>query len=236
MNFENRYKNGEYETSNPTWGEEDSYWKAVMIKNIVKKNSINPSQIIEVGCGSGAILENLQVEFGKTNFIGYDISPQAIKLAQSRGNKIIFFEKDFLIDKSNIFTDLLLVIDVIEHVQDYYYFLNSIKSRSKFFVFHIPLDISCRTILKPHVNLQQRTSVGHIHYFSEENVWWMLNDCGYIINDWHYTKPTIDVVRPKSIKQAVKKCLRNISYFISKKWSVKIWGGYSLLILAENNE
>lgn len=233
MNFENRYKNGEYITVNPTWGEEDSTRKAIMIKDILKKYFINPNQIIEVGCGNGAILQNLKSEFKESNFIGYDISPQAIKIAKSRLNNIYFYEKDFLIDDAHSFTDLLLIIDVIEHVQDYYHFLNSIKKRSQCFVFHIPLDVSLRTILKPQVNLQQRNSVGHIHYFSEEYVWWMLSDCGFTIKDWHYTKPRLDLDRPTTIKQALKKHLRNLSYFISKKWSVKIWGGYSLLILAE---
>ena len=81
--------------------------------------------------------------------------------------------------------------------------------------------------------LQQRKAVGHVHYFSEEMVWWFLKDSGFTVIDWEYTKPITDINRPVSFKQYVKKKLRNISYRINKKISVKLWGGYSLMILAK---
>jgi hypothetical protein len=100
-------------------------------------------------------------------------------------------------------------------------------------VFHIPLDVSARTIMKPHVLLQQRQSVGHIHYFSKEMAIWALQDTGYDIIDWVYTKPVVDVTRADSFKRFIKKTLRNISFAINKEWSVKKWGGYSLMILTK---
>jgi SAM-dependent methyltransferase len=230
----NIYTDGTYLKNNPDWGVEDAKWKSQIIADLLKRNSITPSEIIEVGCGSGEILKCLSITAGKNATLkGYDISPQAIAIAKERENeKLHFYEEDFTKNKS-IHTQLLLVIDVLEHVDDYYNFLGEIKYKSDHFIFHIPLDLACRTILKPHVLLQQRNSVGHIHYFSKEMVLWALEYKGYTVVDWIYTKPVVDIIAPDSTKRRVKKILRNFSFFINKDISAKLWGNYSMMILAK---
>lgn len=234
MSSNDIYTDGTYLNNNPGWNIEDSEWKAKIILNLLTKNDISPTEITEVGCGAGGILESLSKNIKKNIFFfGYDISPQAIALAKQKENeKLKFFNEDFIADK-NFHTDVLLAIDVIEHVDDYYGFLQGLKSKSNFFVFHIPLDLSCRMILKPHILLQQRNSVGHIHYFTKEMVLWFLKDKGYEVLDWIYTKPAIDEESTPGFKRRIKKILRNISFSISKDLSAKLWGSYSMMILAK---
>src|SRR5579871_5257688 len=227
----NIYTNGRYLKNNSTWDVEDSPWKSDAIIDLLKSNRLEPADVIEVGCGVGGILDNLS---RKCSFIqslrGYDISPQAIEIAKkNESGKLLFFNEDITL-QNDIHTDLLLVIDVVEHIEDFYGFLKKLKSLSEFFIFHIPLDLSCRTILKPHVMLQQREAVGHVHYFSEEMVFWFFKDMGYEIIDFEYTKPVVDVNPADSFKRAVKKILRNCSFGMNKKLSAKLWGGYSLMI------
>jgi hypothetical protein len=100
-------------------------------------------------------------------------------------------------------------------------------------VFHIPLDLCCRTLLKPHVLMQQREAVGHIHYFSKEMVLWMLKDTGYEVMDWRYTKSMLDLLPQSSLKNKLKKTLRHLSFSLDEEKSVKYWGGYSMMILAK---
>lgn len=228
------YINGEYFKNNPDWDIADARWKTDVIYSLLKKNNINPRKVIEVGCGAGEnLLELLKRDDRIEQLAGYDISPQAFALAEKRSSgKISFYNEDLTI-KENVEADLMLVIDVVEHVDDYYGFLRKLKNKSDHFVFHIPLDLSCRTAMKPHVLLQQRQAVGHIHYFTKEMVEWALQDTGYEIIDWVYTKPVVDVDPPNSFKRFVKKTLRNISFAISKHWSAKKWGGYSMMILAK---
>jgi SAM-dependent methyltransferase len=228
------YLNGAYFANNPDWDIADAKWKVAVIATLLKQNNLNVSDVIEVGCGAG---ENL-VELAKLlpsikKLTGYDISPQAIELAQKKiSDRISFFNEDPAINPS-VSTDLLLVIDVLEHIDDFYGFLRKLKTKSEHFVFHIPLDLSCRTILKPHVLLQQRQSVGHIHYFSKDLAEWALQDTGYEIVDWVYTRPVVDIEPARSFKRWVKKILRNLSFAVNKEWSVKRWGGYSIMILAK---
>ncbi|MDB5198704.1 MAG: Methyltransferase type 12 [Chitinophagaceae bacterium] len=232
MSSNDIYIDGTYFKNNPDWGIKDATWKAKTISALLKKNNISPDEIIDVGCGAGGILEALSHD-KHLKLKGYDISPQAIALAKKLENENLgFYNEDITLNK-NIHTDLLLVIDVLEHVDDFYTFLKRLKLMSEYFVFHIPLDLCCRTILKPHVLLQQRNAVGHIHYFTKEMVLWALKDKGYTIIDWVYTKPVIDEDPPDSFRRNVKKILRNFSFSINKDISAKLWGGYSMMILAK---
>lgn len=228
------YTNSQYLENTGDWHVKDSAWKAELISELYKKNGVHPKTVVEVGCGAGAILENLlQMDAGVEKLDGFDISPQAISLAEKRSNsKLSFHQSDFLKEDFPV-SDLLLLIDVIEHLDDFYRFLREIQLRGRMFIFHVPMDLSCRTILKPHVLLQHRNSVGHIHYFSEEMIHWILKDTGYEIIDWHYTKPVIDIHPAKRLKGSVKKVLRNISFGVNPSISAKLWGGYSLMILAK---
>ena len=228
------YIDGTYLKNNPGWGIKDAAWKARIISQLLKKNNITPREIIEVGCGAGGILESLSHDINKNvKLKGYDISPQAIALAKKLENENLHFYNEDITQNKNIHTDLLLMIDVLEHVDDYYNFLGNMRSKSEYFIFHIPLDLACRTILKPHVLMQQRNAVGHIHYFSKEMVLWALKDKGYAIIDWEYTKPVIDTDPPDTFKRRIKKILRNLSFSINKDLSAKLWGGYSMMILAK---
>lgn len=228
------YVNGEYFSNNPGWDVTDAPWKTDVISDLLKRNKLSLKQVTEVGCGAGENLVELSKKHNNIEKLtGYDISPQAIALAAKKATEKISFYNEDITAKENIHADLMLVIDVVEHVDDYYGFLRKLKTKSDWFVFHIPLDLSCRTVMKPHVLQQQRRSVGHIHYFSKEMVEWALQDTGYEIVDWVYTKPVVDVQPADSIKRFVKKILRNISFAINKDWSAKKWGGYSMMILAK---
>lgn len=228
------YQNGEYLANNPTWSAEDAAWKVKWIKELLDRNTPRFEEVVDLGCGAGKILEELSALFPQVkSWKGYDISPQAIALANQISNRrLAFFNEDFVKNNDSA-TQLLLAIDVVEHVADYYGFLEQLKAKSKYFVFHIPLDMSCRTMMKPHVLLQQREAVGHIHYFSRDMVLWMLKDTGYEVIDWSYTKPMLDLLPQVSLKNKIKKALRNISFSLSPDKSVQLWGVYSMMVLAK---
>lgn len=228
------YVNGEYFKNNPDWDAADANWKVDVIWGLLAKNDIKPKEVIEVGCGAGQnLVELLKRDSDIEKLTGYDISPQAIELAAKKSTNKISFHNEDVTTKENTHADLMLIIDVVEHVDDYYNFLRRIKTKSDWFVFHVPLDLSNRTVMKPHIMLQQRQAVGHIHYYTKEMVEWALKDTGYEIIDWVYTKPAVDVQPPDSFKRFVKKVLRNISFAINKDWSVKKWGNYSMMILTK---
>lgn len=231
------YTGSEYLKKNPTWDDDVTEWKAGLIRELIEKNNIQFNTVVEVGCGAGGILRHLYPNYKQViSWKGFDISGDAVRLAKEKEpGAIEFIHDDFLSISVAENPDLILCIDVVEHIDHYYGFLQQLQSRSDQFIFHIPLDLSVRSILKPHVMLQQRQAVGHLHYFSKEMIEWMLKDTGYEIVDWFYTKAEVDLESPKNLKAFLKKYLRKFSFAINKNLSAHLWGGYSMMIYAKNN-
>jgi predicted TPR repeat methyltransferase len=227
------YSNNEYLRMHPTWDAGEALLKAGWIREMIEKHKLRMREVVEVGCGSGGILAELSRQYPYSYFKGYDISAQAIALARKHEHaRLEFLEADFVSWQSDV-ADLLLLVDVLEHIPDYYGLLESLRPRASHFMFHIPLDLSCRSLLKPQLMLQERERSGHIHYFSKEMVLWMLEDAGFEIVDWQYTKPLCDLEKPRGLKEKIRKSVRNFSFNLSREKAVKWWGGYSMLIVAK---
>ncbi|WP_310558783.1 class I SAM-dependent methyltransferase [Flavobacterium sp.] len=225
-------ENGEYLKNNPTWHIEDSPWKAKQILKMLSRNPINPKSIAEIGCGAGEIVNQLhQAMPNDVSFTGYDISGDAIGLAKQREKDRLTFEhSDFLENNSKY--DLLLMMDVFEHVEDYLGFLKQCKSKAKNTIFHIPLDITMMKIGKNGL-IAKRKSVGHLHYFMKETALATLVDSGYEIIDFFYTEEFIDLSVRKTIKSKMFYVLHKSLYKINKDLAVRMFGGVSLLVLTK---
>jgi SAM-dependent methyltransferase len=140
---EQLYTTGSYLEKNPLWHTEESLWKAEQVTRMLNRQTIAPRTICEVGCGAGEVLKQLQQRLtSDCDFLGCDISPQAIDLCGSRGNEKLHFFLGDVTKISDRFFDLILVLDVIEHLEDYFSFLRNIKERALYKIFQIPLDIS----------------------------------------------------------------------------------------------
>ncbi len=224
-------KNGEYLKNNPTWHSEDSKWKAGQIFKILENNHINPKSVVEVGCGAGEILNQLHALMtDNVDFTGFDISPDAIEIAKPKEKNGLSFKcKDFL--KTEKKTDLLLLIDVFEHIEDYLGFLKTLKGRAKNTVFHIPLDISVQSVMRNRL-IYGRKKVGHLHHFMKDTAIATLIDAGYEVIDSFYTPSLLDLPsRSFLTKMAVLP--RRLFYKINKDFTVKLLGGFSLMVLAK---
>jgi len=225
-------ENGEYLKNNPTWHVEDSPWKASQIIKILNRNPINPKSIAEIGCGAGEILNQLHMSMpNDVSFTGYDISSDAIRLTKAREKERLEFKHENFLESNSCF-DLLLMIDVFEHVDDYLGFLTISKNKAKNTIFHIPLDISVQAILRNKL-MAERNSCGHLHYFMKETALATLVDSGYEIVDFFYTAVSLDLPR-KTLKSKIAFLPRKILFKANKDFAAKMLGGFSLLVLTKN--
>lgn len=221
----------DYLKENPTWHVEDSPWKAKQIAAMLSQNNIHPESITEIGCGVGEILSQLCSKLpDNVTFKGYEISPDAYKMALSRAHERLTFKKEDLLSQEDEASDVLLVIDVFEHVEDYISFVKKCQRKAKYKIFHIPLDISVLAVLRDTIMLG-RKKYGHLHYFSKETALATLADNGYKIIDHFYTAGGIDL--PRTLKAKLAKFPRLLLYKLNKDFAVKLLGGHSLLVLAE---
>lgn len=223
------YQTGEYWEKNPTFHMEDSPWKASQIIQMLDKHKLQPQSVCEIGCGAGEILYQLSPQLNGANFFGYDISFQAILQAKKRENdKLHFFCEDLLETSANPY-ELLLCIDVFEHVEDYMSFLKKLRSKGKWFIFHIPLDLSVNSILRG-LLLQTRDKIGHLHYFTKETALATLTSTGYEIVDWFYTARSAGF--PKTLHAYFSLLPRQLMRVMNRDLAVRLFGRTSLLVLA----
>lgn len=230
------YTSGAYLESTQTWHTEDSPWKAAQINKIISKNHIHPLRVAEIGCGAGAILDELSKKDSlcRAHFEGYDISPQAIELAKRRENKRVQFLCGDLLSGTNAdHFDVLLVIDVYEHVPDYMSFLAKCRIKADYKIYHIPLDIHVSSVLR-NTLISNRYTLGHLHYFTADSAIATLKDTGHEIVDYCYTNAAIDLFKQHpSIKKAVANVPRLLFQKLSLPFAVRVFGGYSLLVLTK---
>jgi SAM-dependent methyltransferase len=232
-----------YAEAHPGWHDEDADTKAAKIAKIVRANAkivraddLTCCKIVDVGCGAGGILNALLQHdiFRSSIAVGYDIAPYAINLAKQRERGNLSFRcADFLQTRESY--DFLLCIDVFEHIDDYMGFLRKLRGRSKFYVFHIPLDISILGILRGNP-LRERRKVGHLHYFDQSTALATLRDTGFEIIDRQYTTAGDFLhihpewrTAPGMLANAARRIVRTVA---GEDLSVRLLGGASLMVLA----
>jgi SAM-dependent methyltransferase len=231
MKIELRYLDGSYFQNNPEWDRNDAIGKAKNVKNILTENKIDTNSIVEVGCGSGDILRHLRVWYSEAKLVGYDISPQAEQFWTQDSENIEFHLADFHhVNKSQF--DVLLMLDVFERVRDPFTFLENSQRHAKYFVFHIPLDLSAQSVMRKSPLMSVRRSVGHLNFYTKDLALETLIDCGYDIIDWRYTNASTSAPL-NSLKTRLASIPRVILSLFDKDFAVRVLGGETLLVLAK---
>ena len=227
------YTAGDYLQNNPNWHADDAAFKANKVLQVLGHRASGLQTVAEVGCGTGDILLHLQQQLpANIQLHGFDIAEDAIKLALPKANERLHFTcTDFTQYQPAQPFDVLLVIDVIEHLENYFQFIRDIASKARYTVFHIPLDMSVWTLFREQMLIESKQRVGHIHNFTEDFIKSVLSDAGYTIIDQLYTPA---LVKPVGFKQKLVEGLRSLLFKLSPRFCSKTMGWVSIMLLAEN--
>ena len=227
------YRDGTYLKNNPSWHIEESPFKVRQILRMMKQQNLVPKTVCDVGCGAGLVLSELQPHLPSDCVCwGYDVSPVALAMSAGRGNDNLRFRLcDIRKDECDAFFDLLLMLDVFEHVEDYMGLIRSVRSKARQKLFHIPLDLSVQAVLRKNGLLLRRDNHAHLHYFTRETALRTLTDVGYTIVDYFYTPRCIEL--GDLLIQKLVRIPRQLSFAALPDLTVRVLGGYSLMVLAE---
>ncbi len=232
--MKNIYNDQTYLKNNPDWHSKDALFKAEQILKLIRMVPGPVLKIGEVGCGSGQILVELSDRLPEQiEFYGFDISNDALNIARPSETPRIRIQLLDLANESeeNYFFDVLLVIDVLEHIDNYFKFLDGIIKKAKYTIFHIPLDLSVWSLFREKMLIESKQRVGHIHNFTEDFIKSILEDHGFRILFQTYTPPSFQVKSPKAtIINNIRKLLFKVNKRVASKWI----GGYSILLLTKN--
>ena len=220
--------NGAYFRKNPTWHVEYSPLKAENIHRLLERRQLHPRTICEVGCGAGEVLRQLQLKMNpECRFWGYDVAPPAIEMARQRENRGLRFELADFVAIETPRTDLLLTLEVVDHVEDYLRFLRVLKDRAEWKIFSFSLDISVQAVLRKGALLQRRDVHYHRHHFNKETALAILRETGYEVVESFYAPNLAFSKLAKLAKPA-----RRLAFALNQDLTVRMFGGYSLLVLA----
>ena len=81
--------------------------------------------------------------------------------------------------------------------------------------------------------IDARKSVGHIHYYSKDTALASIADSGQEIIDYFYTAGAMKLGEKKKLRTNLMNIPRQMLYALNEDLTVKLLGGYSLLVLAK---
>jgi SAM-dependent methyltransferase len=226
-----RYLEGDFAVNNPDWDAKDSPWKAVLVAELLLRHRINPGAIADIGCGAGGVIVELQVKYPAAEFIGYDIAPHCSASWEAHSRKGITFIRGDFLEVNRKHYDLLLVMDVVEHLGDPFTFLFKLRDHAHLMIFHFPLDLSASSVLREAPLLEARARTGHIHYFTKGLVLALLGECGYEVIEARYTGASLKSPNRKFRTRAAG-IIRRMAYAMNRDLGVRLLGGETLLVLA----
>lgn len=226
-----RYLNGDYADKNPDWDSEDAPWKAYKVTQLLKDHGYTPLSLIEIGCGSGAVLLSLRANFPCAAMAGFDIAPGAKRFWRQQSTEGIRFILGDYLDMDEPVPDVVLVLDVLEHLGNPWEFLVRLRGRCSLVVFHIPLDLSSASVLREEPLLRVREKVGHLHYFTKGLALSMLDESGFDIVEARYTGAAFSAPN-RSLKTRLAGILRWLTFAVFGDLGIRLIGGETLMVLA----
>ena len=143
--MKNEKKNTEFEhfstLANDWWSKNGKFKilhdiQPIRIKYIleaINKKNLNKTKVLDIGCGGGLISEGLS-KIGAT-VTGIDFIKENIKVAKMHAKKnnfeINYFVKNFEKDKITTKYDVIVILEVLEHLSNWEDFLKKIKLNLK---------------------------------------------------------------------------------------------------------
>ena len=139
--MKNEKKNTEFEhfssLANDWWSKNGKFKilheiQAIRIKYILEtlnKKNLNNTSVLDIGCGGGLVSEGLS-KIGAT-VTGIDFIKENIKVAKMHAKKnnleIDYFVKDFEKEKITSKYDVIIILEVLEHLKNWEEFIKKIK-------------------------------------------------------------------------------------------------------------
>lgn len=229
---ETRYKSGEYLATNPSWHVEDSEWKAQNVFELLTRNEIVPTSVCDFGCGVGAAIERLQGLIQPSpQCVGVEPAPHALAMALKRSNAGLQFVER--LQPQNGFFDVILFLDVLEHVWDYRELLSTARAVARYVVIQFPLDLTLTNVLRGAPLVRMRRDVGHVHLFTAALARRALDEAELHVIDSMFTDHARLRRPPLSVRLRPSYGLRLVITRFSAELASRIFNGTSYLVLAE---
>jgi SAM-dependent methyltransferase len=156
-------------------------WKADRLVRLIPAD-LAVTNILEIGCAIGILLNNIAERLSVRDISGIDISAENIKVAKELFPDSIFYEGTIEDLKSVMETrglhifDLVILSDIIEHIPDDLKFLETVRDISSHVVVNLPLEKCFRN---RHRNYGENDPSGHLRYYDRDMAVSLMRKAGF---------------------------------------------------------
>jgi SAM-dependent methyltransferase len=154
--------------------------KVDSIQQLLARQHIEPRRVVELGCGTGAVIEECQRRGLGREFAGVDYAAEAVAYLRDRCDTIDGIAADitapgFRLD--GVF-DLVILSHVLEHLEEPRTFLRSVLDRIRFdwIVVEVPLEDLPAGRLKALMRDRRINRAGHVQFFNRRSLRALLAD------------------------------------------------------------
>ncbi len=178
------------------WLKRGAIQKADSVQLLMDQNGIKPNAILELGCGTGAVIGELQKRNLAQEYFGLDFSADAIRLMSEMYPNVSSKVADITVNPNpferNAF-DIVVLSHTIEHLEEPIPFLQSVRAIPfKGLIAEVPLEDLLFGRLKSRVNDRAKNTAGHVQFFTRESFKALLTEAGFNIIDERIYSPSFD--------------------------------------------
>jgi 2-polyprenyl-3-methyl-5-hydroxy-6-metoxy-1,4-benzoquinol methylase len=207
-----------------------NFRRGVVFGYSLKRKSINPHSVLELGPGSGYFLAGLQFVFPKIEVTVMDINQEVLDFNQVHHHyKTILAVPDNFMSEYEEKFDLIIGRDILEHVTDISKVISNVNrylARGGHFHFMTPNgheDVWKHYITSKLTNLNSELLINHVNYFDGKGLKDLMIQKGLNPIDY-YTYKIKTTIRGRGWKQAEKLMSpiskkTNADFFINEKAS-----------------
>ncbi|PLY08704.1 MAG: hypothetical protein C0626_12715 [Arcobacter sp.] len=151
------------------------------IKNFLNRVPTHINKILEFGCGNGISLQLLKKINPKLNLLGIDLTPASVESCKEKGIPCKLADiNDFALD-NNLSYDAVVSFEVIEHLVNPEFVLNSINTilKKDGFVYMSMPNYHSYDFLEIGEGYRNLFAPGHLNYFNPDSIKLLLKRCGF---------------------------------------------------------
>ncbi len=145
-------------------------------------NIQSTDRVLDIGCGNGELAFDISKKAAQVT--GIDIDPAKIAVATKLyvGPNIKYSVADATKDLGSETFDVIVLSNVLEHIEHRVEFLQSIRSVAKKFLIRVPMfDRDWIPLYKKELGLEWRLDLTHYTEFTKEQFYKELGDAGFTI-------------------------------------------------------
>ncbi len=192
------------------WLEYGASEKADSIDLLIRQSGIKPTTLLELGCGTGAVIKECARRKLASRFVAVDYVPEAVERLRREAPEIECMTADIVDAGFHLEEpfDVVILSHVLEHLEDNGGFLRAIKARLHFrhLILEVPLENLLLLRMKAAI-VGRNNPAGHVQFFTRKSFKLLLDEAGFAVaaERWFVPEMSAESIRFVSKKDGFGK-------------------------------